>query len=56
MNDIAEQKGRLGNVVHLDTVANVTEAELLDFAATFFDVEGTNSTLGRPSAEEISGG
>jgi hypothetical protein len=42
---IAEQKGRLGQVVHLDTVANVTEAELLAFAATFFDVEDTDSAM-----------
>jgi hypothetical protein len=35
---MTEQGSHLGQIVHLDTVANLTEAELIAFAAAFFDV------------------
>jgi hypothetical protein len=48
---MTQQGNHLGQIVHSDTVANLTEAELLAFAAAFFEVDNDRGTPDRRSEQ-----
>jgi hypothetical protein len=41
---MTQQGSHLGKIVHLDTVADLTEAELVAFAAAFFEADNDRGT------------